>query len=81
MAQSGLGPPTSIFNQENVSKICPQANLTKAIPKLRRPQMTLGCVGLAAETDEKADSILLHLISLFILVVVSVSLLFIHSGF
>lgn len=65
MAQSGLGPLTSIFNQAKVSKTCPQANLTKAIPKPRRPQVS-GLCQVAAEADEKADSTLLHLISFFL---------------
>lgn len=32
---SGLGPPTSIGNPENVLQTCPQANLMETRPKLR----------------------------------------------
>ena len=34
-AHSGLGPPTSISNQENTSHIYPQASLVKAVVQLR----------------------------------------------
>lgn len=30
-ARSGLGPPTSISNQENSKQICPQANMIEAL--------------------------------------------------
>jgi hypothetical protein len=37
ITHSGLDPPTSILNQENVPRTCPQAELMEAIPCLRSP--------------------------------------------
>lgn len=54
----GMGPPTSILNQEIPLQPWPTANLIWAFPHLRLPQMALGWVKLAAEDENKPDMVM-----------------------
>ena len=54
---TGLGPPSSMNNQDNPTQTCPWASLILAIPELRHPsQTTLGHVILTVKTKQNTGN-------------------------
>lgn len=69
---SGTGPPSSINNQENLPKICLEANLILVIAQLRPPsQVTLGNVKLTIKLGYTALPAINTTLSYFIPYIIS----------